>query len=245
MPPGMPPRGQPPGALPPGMPQQGGPNHGGPTHGGPPPGAPPPGSPGSGGPGPDGSSSGGAPPDGSPAAGAAGPAADAAPLEAEGQPTQQWSGDAPSSWGQPNPLGKPSEPPARAWELSDTGHSIPPYPSLPEPAQPTRRGRQGLVLALLIALLLAGIVGFLGFVSPGFFLIKVLDPAAVQTGVQKVLTNDYGLTGVEGVTCGDGNRVVAGTRFECRATVNGDPFTVPIVVTTDAGDYEVGRPTPA
>ena len=36
--------------------------------------------------------------------------------------------------------------------------------------------------------------------------------AAVQTGVQKVLTNDYGLTGVDRVLCGDGNRVSAGTR---------------------------------
>ena len=97
---------------------------------------------------------------------------------------------------------------------------------------------------MLIALLVAGIVGFLGFVTPGFFLIRVLDPAAVQTGVQKVLTNDYGLTGVDRVICGDGNRVTAGTTFECRATVDGAQVTVPIRVTTDAGDYEVGRPTP-
>ena len=162
-----------------------------------------------------------------------------------GQPTQQWSGDAPSWGGQPDQQDRPAEPPARSWELSDTGHSIPPYPSLPDAAQPVRRGRQGLVLALLILLLLAGVVGFLGFVTPGFFLVRVLDPAAVQTGVQKVLTNDYGLTGVDRVICGDGNRVSAGTTFECRATVAGEQVTVPIRVTTDAGDYEVGRPTPA
>ncbi len=101
-----------------------------------------------------------------------------------------------------------------------------------------------MVLALLIALLVAGIVAFLGFVTPGYFLVRVLDPTAVQTGVQKVLTNDYGLTGVDRVICSDGNRVVTGTAFECRATVNGEQVTVPIRVTSDAGDYEVGRPTP-
>jgi hypothetical protein len=180
-------------------------------------------------------------------AGSAPPAGDTARhgIDGEGQPTQAWGGGDAPAWAPADRPDKPAEPPARSWELSDTGHSIPPYPSLPEPAAPPRRGRQGLVLALLIALLIAGIVGFLGFVTPGFFLIRVLDPAAVQTGVQKVLTNDYGLTGVDRVICGDGNRVVAGTTFDCRATVDGKQVTVPIRVTTDAGDYEVGRPTPA
>ena len=93
-------------------------------------------------------------------------------------------------------------------------------------------------------ILLAGVVGFLGFVTPGFFLVRVLDPAAVQTGVQKVLTNDYGLTGVDRVICSEGNRVAVDTTFECRATVAGDQVTVPIRVTSTEGDYEVGRPTP-
>jgi hypothetical protein len=135
-----------------------------------------------------------------------------------------------------------AEPPQRRWELSDTGHSIPPYPSLPEPAAPPRRARQGLILALLIAVLLAVVVSFLGFVKPGFLLIKVLDPAAVQTGVQKVLTNDYEITGVGTVTCPDKQRVVPGGTFQCQAVVNGKPVTVPVRVTSDTGDYEVSRP---
>lgn len=159
--------------------------------------------------------------------------------------TQVWSAESPTTW---NPVAGAgdgrAEPPQRKWELSDTGHSIPPYPSLPEPTHPPRRGRQGLVLAMLVALLIAGVVAFLGFVTPGFFLIRVLDATAVQTGVQKVLTNDYGLTGVEQVTCGAGNRVTTGTTFTCQAIVNGQQYTVPVRVTTDAGDYEVGRPTP-
>ena len=74
---------------------------------------------------------------------------------------------------------------------------------------------------------------------------RAASATPVCTAVQKVLTNDYGLTGIEQVTCGDGNKVSAGTTFECRATVAGEPVAVPIRVTTDAGDYEVGRPTPA
>jgi hypothetical protein len=89
----------------------------------------------------------------------------------------------------------------------------------------------------------AGIVGFLGFVKPGFFLVRVLDPTAVQTGVQKVLANDYGLTNVEGVTCSDGNRVVVGSTFECQATVAGEQVAVPVTITSESGDYEVARPS--
>jgi hypothetical protein len=169
------------------------------------------------------------------------------PEPAEGQPTQQWNG-APTAWGpaENRDEAPPKQaPPARSWELSDTGHSIPPYPSLPEPVHPPRRIKQGLILALLIVVLMAGVIGFLGFVSPGFFLVKVLDPTAVQTGVQKVLTNDYGLTGVDQVRCSQGNRVVVDAKFECQATVAGGQVTVPIRITSDSGDYEVGRPAPA
>jgi Domain of unknown function (DUF4333) len=188
-------------------------------------------------------------PQGGPPAGGPLPAGDPARggPEDESQPTQQWSG-APPAWTASDAVQEGEEtrqaPPARAWELSDTGHSIPPYPSLPEPAHPPRRIKQGLVLGLLVAVLLAAIVGFIGFVTPGYFLVRVLDPAAVQTGVQKVLTNDYGMTGVDRVICGEGNKVVPNATFDCRASVGGEQVTVPIRITSDAGDYEVGRPTP-
>ncbi len=164
-------------------------------------------------------------------------------VEDEGQATQQWN-DEPPAWSATGTKDDPTAaPPARAWELSDTGHSIPPYPSLPEPAQAPRRGKQGLILALLVAALVAGIVGFLGFVEPGFFLVRVLDPAAVQTGVQKVLNNDYGVA-ADRVICSDGNKVIVDARFECRAFVGEEQFTVPIQVTSESGDYEVSRPVP-
>ena len=77
--------------------------------------------------------------------------------------------------------------------------------------------------------------------SPGFFNTKVLDVGAVQTGVQQVLTQDYGLK-VQSVTCPDGQQVLPNATFECTAVVDGDQVTVPIKITSEDGNYEVGRP---
>jgi hypothetical protein len=85
------------------------------------------------------------------------------------------------------------------------------------------------------------LVGVLGFGYPGFFNTQVLDAAAVQQGVQGVLTQEYGLE-VETVTCAEGVVVEAGASFECQATVDGENMTVPITITSDQGNYEVGRP---
>jgi hypothetical protein len=85
-------------------------------------------------------------------------------------------------------------------------------------------------------------VGVLGFVTPGYFLVRVFDPVAVQNGVQGVLTNDYGIAGVDRVICTDGNKVTVGTTFDCKATVNGQPVTVTVRVTSNEGNYEVERP---
>jgi hypothetical protein len=79
-------------------------------------------------------------------------------------------------------------------------------------------------------------------VSPGFLRSKVFDNAAVQTGVQKILTDSYGAKNVTGVVCPAGVKVASGASFTCTASVDGDKVTVPIKVTSDSGDYEVGRP---
>jgi hypothetical protein len=86
------------------------------------------------------------------------------------------------------------------------------------------------------------VVAVLGFVTPGFFNTRVFDAAALQEGVQRVLTQDYELD-VSSVTCGEGVRVEVGATFECQATIDGEQVTVPITVTSEDGGYEVGRPT--
>ena len=83
----------------------------------------------------------------------------------------------------------------------------------------------------------------LGFVTPGWFVTRVFDTAAVQNGVAKILTDDYGAEGVADVRCPENIGVAAGATFTCDATIDGDRVTVPVRVTDGAGRYEVGRPT--
>jgi Domain of unknown function (DUF4333) len=142
------------------------------------------------------------------------------------QPTQQYPAPA-QGWGAQSPGG----PATQQWGGG--------YPALPD-AAPKGRSKLPLILGG-VALLVVAAVAVLGFVTPGFFVTKVFDSAAVQTGVQKVLTDSYGLN-VSSVTCGKGIQVAQGASFTCDATVDGASVTVPIRVTSKDGNYEVGRP---
>jgi hypothetical protein len=93
-----------------------------------------------------------------------------------------------------------------------------------------------------VAVVVLAVVGVLGFVTPGFFMSRVFDRGAVEQGVAQVLTQDYGIANVGGVACAEGIAVRAGSSFECDATIDGQPVRVPIQITTDQGNYEVGRP---
>ncbi len=159
-------------------------------------------------------------------------------------PTQQWAGGQPV-WGGPpqqeewqGALRQPWAGPEAGQQEWGDGHPAQADPSVSGRA---RRSRLPIVLGV-VAVVVAAVVLVLGFVTPGFFVTKVFDTAAVQTGVQKVLTDDYGLTGVTGVTCQQKVTVVKGGRFTCQATVAGAQKQVPITITSDDGAYEVGRP---
>ncbi|MCM3845035.1 DUF4333 domain-containing protein [Pseudonocardia sp. DR1-2] len=67
-----------------------------------------------------------------------------------------------------------------------------------------------------------------------------LDRTALQAGVNQVLTQDYGLQ-VGAIACPEDVEVSAGTQFTCQAVVDGEQVEVPVVVTSDQGDYQVGR----
>jgi len=95
----------------------------------------------------------------------------------------------------------------------------------------------------VLAVLVAAVVLVLGFVTPGFFVTKVFDTAAVQSGVQRVLTENYQVADVSGVVCGPDIKVVQGATFTCEATIAGTKKSVQVRITSNAGDYEVGRPT--
>lgn len=155
-----------------------------------------------------------------------------------GPPPQQGGGQ----WGppgqQPGPWGPPGQQPPAQW-----GPGYPPLPGAGGPA-PRRRSAVPFVIGGVVLALLA-IGAILAFVAPGFLRSTVFDQAALQAGVQRVLTDDYRYTGVGEVRCGTSGeiiRVETGAEFTCSTTIDGAPATIPVRVTSDTGDYEVSRP---
>ena len=110
---------------------------------------------------------------------------------------------------------------------ADAGQGGAGYPSLPEAPAATKKSKLPLILGIVVVLV-AIAVGVLGFYKPGFFVTKVFDSAALQTGVTKILTQDYGLANVTGVNCGQNIKVTQGATFTCSANVDGKPVTVPV-----------------
>lgn len=68
------------------------------------------------------------------------------------------------------------------------------------------------------------------------------DHTDVQDAVYSVLARHYRIENVQLVICPPNRPVVRGTTFRCTATIAGEKKSVPIRVTSDKGDYEVGRP---
>jgi hypothetical protein len=114
-------------------------------------------------------------------------------------------------------------------------------PVAPRRADRRRRRRPWIALAAVGVVVVAILV--LGFITPGWFVTRVFDASAVQTGVAKILTDSYAVDGVADVHCPEGVQVTPGATFTCDATIDGDPVKVPVRVTDGKGGYEVGRPT--
>lgn len=81
------------------------------------------------------------------------------------------------------------------------------------------------------------------FVWPGWAQgAKTFDSEQMQTDVQRVLTENYQIMGVESVSCPSGQKIEAGVTFTCEATIGGQRQQVPITVTGRGNEYEVGMP---
>ncbi|MFC5994696.1 DUF4333 domain-containing protein [Pseudonocardia hispaniensis] len=181
-----------------------------------------------------------------------------------GEP-RTWGHQPPGGWGHRSTAGPqqgwgPAEhshpqqgwpPPHQAWhQPPDPGAPGPerpdwaPGPSwYPGPAlqQPVGGRRPGLRWVLIAAAIVAvALVGVLGFWTPGFFVSTVFDQAALQDGIEQVLTGAYGHE-VSAVHCAEDIPVTAGATFTCEATVDGERVTVPVTITSDDGHYQVGR----
>ncbi|MFK3979100.1 DUF4333 domain-containing protein [Micromonospora sp. NPDC050397] len=150
------------------------------------------------------------------------------------RPAPRWSAASPLHWG-------PA--PAPQWGPASTEQSGPGQ----QDGEPGRRrpatGRRAR-LALTVGgpvLALAALVVVLGLTWPGFLNQKVFDGPALQVGVADVLRNSYQVD-VTGVSCPAGQPVRAEARFPCAVLVGGEQKTVTIVVSSDDGRFEVGRP---
>ena len=77
--------------------------------------------------------------------------------------------------------------------------------------------------------------------------VRVFDEVALEgpDGIEAILVNDYKIENIESIDCPADQEVEKGNKFECTVTVGGDDpreLTVPITVTRDDGEYQVGLP---
>lgn len=146
----------------------------------------------------------------------------------------------------PPPQSQPQQQP-QSQQLYGYGQPQPFYPSpggfgfQPEPPRKKRKVLPW-VLGGLGTLLVIAVVCVLGFVTPGWFVSSVFDASSVQKGVEQTLKDSYGIQGVSGVTCPEGQEVEPGSSFQCRVQVDGQDKTVTVTVKNAEGVYEVGHP---
>ncbi|MCE7003428.1 DUF4333 domain-containing protein [Kibdelosporangium philippinense] len=115
-------------------------------------------------------------------------------------------------------------------------------PQYPGQEPPKKKSGAMLWVIVGVVVLVVAAVGVLGFVTPGFFMTKVLDKNAVQNGVVKILGERYGDTATD-VVCPADQEVKVGNTFDCTLKVDGDDRKVTITIKSeDKAEYEVSQP---
>ncbi|QIS19878.1 DUF4333 domain-containing protein [Nocardia terpenica] len=170
------------------------------------------------------------------------------PQQPWGQPQQQ------PQWGQQSQPSWPQQQPSQPWDSTQqqwTQQQPPQQQWGQQPQQPpqdqwgqlqtkTKKPKRGLLLAAAGAAVVIVVGVVLAFVFLGG---DTLDNKAVQSGVQKVLKDSYGIDDVSDVNCPSGKEVKVGNSFGCTLKVGGEQKSVTVKVTKDDGTYEVGRPS--
>ncbi|GAA4034613.1 hypothetical protein GCM10022247_69800 [Allokutzneria multivorans] len=151
-----------------------------------------------------------------------------------GQPGQQQPGQYPGQQ-QAGQQGYPGQQGQQPGQQGQFGQN--PYGAQPE----KKKSKMPLIIGIVAIVVLAA-VGVTGFITPGFFVSKVFDNTAMQNDVKKMLTERYGQTKTESVTCPAGQKVALNATFECKAKIDGKDKAIPITVKTAEGRYEVGYP---
>lgn len=71
---------------------------------------------------------------------------------------------------------------------------------------------------------------------------QYFEQAAVESQVEQVLGNDYGLAEVSEVTCPAEVKPEQGATFECTYVLNGESQSVPVTVGSEDGQLLIGSP---
>ncbi|MEV7548049.1 DUF4333 domain-containing protein [Amycolatopsis sp. NPDC089917] len=116
------------------------------------------------------------------------------------------------------------------------------FPGTQGEAQDKPKSKKGLFIGIGALVVIIAAIGVLGFVTPGWFNTQVFNNTQMQTDVQKLLTETYGIKEISAVACPSGQEVKDGVKFTCTATIEGKPQEVPITVKGDTGNYEVSPP---
>jgi hypothetical protein len=139
---------------------------------------------------------------------------------------------------QQRPGGYQQQPYEQQWQQPGQAYSQ--YPGGYE--QQEKKSKTWLWVTLGVVVVAVAAVAVLGFLTPGWFVTKTFDSAAVEEGVVKILGENYK---IENVQCPDGQEVKQDHSFTCTATVDGQEKKIPITVTDAEADppvYRVGGP---
>ncbi|EID56229.1 DUF4333 domain-containing protein [Saccharomonospora xinjiangensis] len=118
-----------------------------------------------------------------------------------------------------------------------------PYGAGQQPGQSGKSGGKGLWIGIAVAVVVLAGAAVVLFWKPGVVNPTVFDQNSMESDIQRVLQDSYGLT-VDGVTCPSGQEVKKDNTFTCEVTVGGAPQSVKITVTSDDGHYTVDKPAP-
>jgi len=109
------------------------------------------------------------------------------------------------------------------------------------PQKPKNKSGKGMWLGLGAAVVLVAAAAVVLFWIPGLLVQKVFDAEAMNRDVQRVLTDNYGVEGVESVSCPEDQPVTVDETFTCDVTVDGGQQQVTITVKSEDARYQVGR----
>ncbi|MBF6347147.1 DUF4333 domain-containing protein [Nocardia cyriacigeorgica] len=169
------------------------------------------------------------------------------PSQPQSQPWAQPQQQPQQQWGQPQQQpqqqwGQPQQP-QQDWGQQGQQQWNPNQPQ--QPLQQSGGSGGGKSKGLIIGLAVLGVAIVGGIVALILLLTAKdeLDQAAVQSGVQKVLSESYGIEDVSDVSCPAGQEVKVDATFTCDLKVSGEAKKVSVKITKDDGTYEVGRPS--